>query len=82
MGFIIEFRDEEHFSNLMDKMHKAKKAVCDAFDELKRADETRMNERDGRYYRDGYRNNSYRDGSYGDEDMWERRGRDGMGRYV
>ena len=79
-GFIIEFRDEEQYSSLMSKMHKAKKAICDAFEELERADDTSMSER-GSHYRGDYRRGSYRDGSYRDEEMYERRGRDGMGRY-
>ncbi len=76
MGYVIEFRDEEQYGDLMSKMHKAKKAVCEAFEELERADSTRMSERDGHYRGD------YRRGSYRDDEMYERRGRDGMGRYV
>ncbi len=81
MGFVIEFRDEEHYSDLMSKMHKAKKAVCEAFEVLEKADDSSMHERSGRY-RGEYRGGSYRDNSYRDEEMWERRNRDGMGRFV
>lgn len=84
-GFIIEFRDEEQYSNLISKMHKAKKAVCEAFEELEKTEETGMSERSG-HYRDYYRGASYRDdyrrGSYRDEDEREGRSRDGMGRYM
>ena len=80
-GFIIEFRDEEMYEELVGKMHKAKKAVCDAYEALEKADNTNMSERGG-HYRGDYRRGSYRDGSYRDEEMYERRGRDGMGRFV
>lgn len=86
MGFIIEFRDEEQYGELMSKMHKAKKAICEAFDAMEEADSSNnMNERRGGYsrgYRDtGYRDTGYRDHNYRDydEDMMYRRGR---GRYI
>jgi len=90
MGLIMEFKDEEHYSELVSKMHKAKKAVCEAFEALEAADETSMSERDGNYrdyyrgasYRDDYRRGSYRNGgSYREDGEYDYRGRDGMGRY-
>jgi hypothetical protein len=90
MGFIMEFKDEDHYSELVSKMHKAKKAVCEAFEAIEKADNTSMSERDG-HYRDGYRGASYRDdyrrgayrsgGSYRDDEEYDYRGRDGMGRF-
>ena len=93
-GFIIEFRDEEQYSDLMGKLHKAKKAICEAFDAMHDADESQeMNERRGmmrrsRYdgYRDDYRHGGYRHGGYrreydDDDDEMSMR-RDGRGRFA
>ena len=82
-GFIIEFRDEEQYGELMSKMHKAKKAICEAFDMIEDAD-SEMGERRG-YYRDygrGYRD--YRDSDYRDGGDSARMGmrRDSRGRYA
>ncbi len=59
-GFIIEFRDEDHYEDVVGKMHKAKKAVCEAFDALEAADS-------GLGERGSYRSGMYRGGSYRDE---------------
>lgn len=86
MGYILEFRDEEQYGELMSKMHKAKKAICEAFDAMEEADgDSEMGERRsyggrGNYrdYRDrGYRDHGYR---YDDERMDMRR--DSRGRYM
>ena len=89
-GFIIEFRDEEQYSDLMGKLHKAKKAICEAYDAMHEADEGQeMNERRGMMRRsryDGYRHDDYRHGGYrreyddDDDEMAMRR--DGRGRFA
>lgn len=90
-GFIIEFRDEEQYSDLMGKLHKAKKAICEAYDAMHDADESsEMSERRGmmrrsrydgyRDRRDGYRHSGYRH-DYDDDDEMEMR-RDGRGRFA
>lgn len=54
MGYILEFRDEMEKEELLEKLHKAKKAVCDVLDMMEEADGG-MHER-GRY-RGSYRGN-------------------------
>lgn len=74
-GFIIEFRDEEQYSEVMGKLHKAKKAVCEAFEAMHEAEEnSEMSERRG--MRGGYR------GDWRDNDYDEPRYRKGRGRYA
>lgn len=46
MGYILEFRSERDKDELIEKMHKAKKAVCDALESLEDSED--MSER-GRY---------------------------------
>lgn len=65
MGYILEFRDESHHEEMMEKLHKAKKAVCEAMEML---EEAGYNERRGR------RGMSYKD-DYDDERMMSRHGR-------
>lgn len=76
MAYILEFRDERHLEDVMEKLAKAKKAVMEACEAIEEADGNsgQMNERGGMYrdlypdemhYRRGgrYRNGgSYRDG--------------------
>lgn len=51
MGYIVEYRDESHFEEVLEKVHKAKKAICEA---LKALEENEgYSERDAAYYRDG-----------------------------
>lgn len=73
MGYILEFRDEMEKEELIQKLHDAKKAVCEALDAMEDADT--MQER-GRYRGNmGYR----RDMRMRDDmdDMEYRRGRYG-----
>lgn len=67
MGYILEFRGEDEKNELIEKMHEAKKAVCEVMEMLEGADT--MNER-GNYrssmgYRRGRGNyrEAYRDGN-------------------
>ena len=75
MGYILEFRDEMEKEELVQKLHAAKKAVCEAMDAVEDADT--MQER-GRYRGSNYRDRSrgmrmrddmddmeYRNGRYG-----------------
>lgn len=78
MGYVLEFRDEHEKEDLIEKMHKAKKAVCDALEAMEDADS--MKER-GRY-RGNYRNDmgyrrSARMRDDWDDDMYYRHGRYG-----
>lgn len=77
---MIEFRDEEQYGDLMSKMHKAKKAICEAFDAMEEADSS-VESGERRSYRSDWRDSNYRDYGYryDDERMPMRRGR---GRYV
>ena len=64
MGYVLEFRDEQEYDNVVEKMHKAKKAVCDAWEALEDADSLKERNRyRGGMYRDdmGYRRGRYRD---------------------
>lgn len=81
MGYIVEYRDENHYEEVMDKMRKAKKAVCDAWESLSEMD-GEVQERSYGGYRGGGRT-MYRGGrdEY-DDDMNMRRGRDSHGRYM
>lgn len=78
-GYILSFRDEESREELVEKMHKAKKAICEAVDALEEAEEEdggRYNERDySPRYRGGMR---YRDEAPQDRSMMNRHGN---GRY-
>ena len=38
MGYILEFRDEMEKEELMQKLHTAKKAVCDAMEAMEDVD--------------------------------------------
>ena len=78
MGYILEFRNEMEKEELLTKLHKAKKAVCDVLEMMEDVDGG-MQER-GRYrmgnYRDGM--NYRRDMRMRDEDDMEwRNGRYG-----
>lgn len=82
-GFIIEFKNEEQYGELMSKLHKAKKAICEAFDAMEEADPSEMNERN--YYRGDYRGyGGYRERGYRDDYENERMNmrRDNRGRYA
>jgi len=66
MAYVLEFRDERHLEDVMEKLAKAKKAVMEACEAIEEADGNsgQMNERGGMYrdemhYRRGGR---YRDG--------------------
>lgn len=74
MGYIVEYRNEEH-EELVEKLKKAKKAVCEAWEAVEKQsqDEYKMQHRGGRYRSGGH----YRGGM--DDDM-ESTGRY-MGRY-
>lgn len=63
-GYILEFRDEVEKEKVLDKLYKAKEAVCDAIECLEQADEEsgesqmserrhRMSRRDGMSRRGG-----------------------------
>ena len=52
MGYVLEFKDERHLDDVMEKMHKAKKSLMEACDALEEADN--MKERN-RYMRRRYR---------------------------
>ena len=74
-GYVLEFREDD-YEEVVDKMHKAKKAVCEAFEALEQMDgESGMKERGNMHYRRGM---SRRD-DWEDSRMEERRNR--MGRY-
>lgn len=34
MSYIVEYRDEQEYEDVISKMHKAKKAVCEAMEAL------------------------------------------------
>lgn len=81
MGYIVEYRDESHYDGVMEKMRKAKKAVCDAWEALSEMD-GEVQERNYGSYRGGGRS-MYRVGrEETDDDMSMRRGRDSHGRYM
>lgn len=86
-GFIIEFRDEEQYGDVMSKLHKAKKAICEAYDAMHEADESsEMSERRGMRggYRGDWHDRDYR-GGYRNYDRYEEEmnmRRDGRGRYA
>lgn len=61
-GYILEFRDETEKKEVLEKLYKAKEAVCDAIECLEDADQEdpqmserrhRMRRRDGMGYRGG-----------------------------
>lgn len=82
MGYIVEYRDESHYEDVMEKMRKAKKAVCDAWEALSDMDGESMQERSYGSYRGGGRA-MYRGGREEmDDDMSMRRSRDSHGRYM
>lgn len=70
MAYVLEFRDEQELDDVMEKMHKAKKAVCEAMEAMEEADGANTMSERGRYrngmsYRRGggrYRE-SFRDGN-------------------
>ena len=70
MAYVLEFRDEHELDDVMEKMHKAKKAVCEAMEAMEQADggntmSERSMYRNGMSYRRGggrYRE-AYRDGN-------------------
>ena len=72
MGYILEFRDEEQYSEVMEKAHEAKDALCDLCEALESAGEDNgMGENETEYrggnYRNGmgnYRGGNYRSGGY------------------
>lgn len=77
MGYILEFRDEMEKEELMQKLHAAKKAVCDAMEAMEDADamqergryrmgyRDRMDTRRGMRMRDDMDDMEYRNGRYG-----------------
>lgn len=77
MGYILEFRDEMEKEELMQKLHEAKKAVCDAMEAMEDADtmkergryrmgyRDRMENRRGMRMRDDMDDMDYRNGRYG-----------------
>lgn len=77
MGYILEFRDEMEKEELMQKLHTAKKAVCDAMEAMEDADtmkergryrmgyRDRMENRRGMRMRDDMDDMDYRNGRYG-----------------
>ena len=72
-GYVLEFREDD-FEEVVEKMHKAKKAVCEAFEALEQAgDESGYNERGNMHYRRGMN----RRDDWEDERMEMRRGRSG-----
>lgn len=80
MGYIVEYRDESQHEEVMEKMRKAKKAVCEAWDALSEAEEGGMQQRSYGGYRGGGRG-MYREYDE-DEQMNMRRSRDSRGRYM
>lgn len=75
MGYVIEFRNESEKEDMIQKLHKAKKAVCEALEAMEDADNS-MSER-GRYRGGNYRDDMdyRRNVSMRDDDMDYRRGR-------
>lgn len=73
MSYILEFRDEQERNEMMTKLNKAKKALCEVCDMMEEIEggENSMNERGmyrDMYYRRGghYRDEAdYRNGRYG-----------------
>lgn len=69
MGYVLEFKDERHLDDVMEKMAKAKKSVMEACEALEAADNGMMSERN-RYrnmrghYRDDWEDMNYRGGRY------------------
>lgn len=73
MGYILEFRDEEQYSEVMEKAHEAKEALCDLCDALESAGEDSGMGENETEYRGGmnrrsgmgnYRGGNYRSGGY------------------
>ena len=73
MGYILEFRDEEQYADVMEKAYEAKEALCDLCEALENAGEDKgMSEseteyRGGMSHRNGmgsYRGGNYRSGGY------------------
>lgn len=68
MGYVLEFKDERHLDDVMEKMAKAKRAVMEACEALEAADNG-MSERN-RYrnmrghYRDDWEDMNHRGGRY------------------
>lgn len=74
-GYVLEFKEDD-FEEVVEKMRKAKKAVCEAFEALDQMDGGGgMSERGNMHYRNGM---SRRD-DWDENRMEERRNR--MGRY-
>jgi hypothetical protein len=74
-GYVLEFREDD-YEDVVEKMHKAKKAVCDAFEAIEQiGDDGSYSERGNMHYRRGM---SRRD-DWENERMEMRRNR--MGRY-
>lgn len=72
MGYILEFRDETDKQELMTKLRKAKKAVCEALEAMEDAEEnSQMQERGN--YRGNYRGARMRDERMMREDDMEYR---------
>lgn len=78
-GYILEFRDEVEKEKVLDKLYKAKEAVCEAIECLEEADEesaqaeSKMSERRHRMSRRSGRMRD--DRRMRDEDMEYRNGR-------
>ena len=74
-GYVLEFREDD-LEEVVEKMHKAKKAVCEAFEALDSMESgSGLSERGNMHYRRGMsRREDWEDGR-----MEERRNR--MGRY-
>lgn len=73
-GYVLEFKESD-YEEVVEKMHKAKKAVCEAFEALEQAgSESGYSERGNMGYRRGM---SRRDDWEDEGRMDERRGRGG-----
>ena len=75
MSYILEFRDEQERNEMMTKLNKAKKALCEVCDMMEESES--YSERNGMRggYRDGYRDEDW------NGEMGMRRGRNGRYSY-
>jgi hypothetical protein len=79
MGYILEFRDEEQYADVMEKAYEAKEALCDLCEALENAGEDKGMSESETEYRGGMyrRGGSYRDGGNYRGGMRRRSGRYG-----
>lgn len=79
MGYILEFRDEEQYADVMEKAYEAKEAICELCEAMDKVVQSNGMEESETEYRGGMyrRGGSYRDGGNYRGGMRRRSGRYG-----